>query len=320
MGNRLFRFGVHTSDAATGDAWATAARRYESLGFSTLLLRDHFDRQLAPIAAMTAAACATTTLRVGCLVFANDYRHPLVLAKELLTIDRLSGGRVEIGLGAGWMAPDYEQAGMSFDAPRDRVSRFEEAIHVMKALFAGGSASFAGQSYTVTGHEMYPAPTQQPHPPILLVAGGPRMTRIAAAEADIVAINPAKKSNEAWADQNIADASADAVDRKVDAIRAAAGDRYDRIELQIVVPFVIVTDDREGMAQTIADSLPPEDDLAMELNAKTVLSSPFVLIGSEDQICETLVERHARWDLSYYVFNDDSIDAVAPIVARMSGV
>jgi len=125
---RPFRFGVHTSEAQTGDAWAAAAQRFEQIGFSTLLLRDHFDRQLAPIVAMTAAACATQTLRVGCLVFANDYRHPLVLAKELATLDRLSNGRVEIGLGAGWMGSDYEQAGIAFDAPRDRVDRRRPAV------------------------------------------------------------------------------------------------------------------------------------------------------------------------------------------------
>ncbi|MDQ1480136.1 MAG: hypothetical protein QOI44_997 [Actinomycetota bacterium] len=316
--NRPFRFGVHTSDAQTGDDWAAAARRYESLGFSTLMLRDHFDQQLAPIVAMTAAACATETLRVGCLVFANDYRHPLVLAKELLTLDRLSGGRVEVGLGAGWMGSDYEQAGISFDAPRDRVTRLEEAVRVIKALFAGGSVDFSGDHYTVAGHEMYPPSVQKPGPPILLVAGGPRMTRFAAAEADIVAINPATKSNEAWAEQNLADASGDAVDRKIKAIREAAGDRYDDIELQIVVPFVVPTDDREGTARAIADSL-PSDDAAVDLSAETVLASPYVLIGTEDQICDTLVERRERWDLSYYVFNDDSIDAVAPIVARLNG-
>ena len=144
------------------------------------------------------------------------------------------------------------------------------------------------------------------------------MTRIAAAEADIVAINPGKKSNALWEDQNLADASADAVDRKVDAIRDAAGDRYAAIELQIVVPFVVITDDREGTAAAIAGAL-PADDSAVDLSAKTVLESPFVLIGTEDQICETLVERRARWDLSYYVFNDDSIDTVAPIVARLAG-
>ncbi len=318
-GNRPFRFGVHTSDAATGAAWAAAAQRYETIGFSTLLLRDHFDQQIAPIAAMTAAACATTTLRVGCLVFDNDYRHPLVLAKELLTLDRLSGGRVEIGLGAGWMAPDYEQAGIPFDSPAVRVSRFHEAVRLIKAFLAGGPVDFQGEHYVISGHEMYPPAVQQPRPPILLVAGGPRMTRIAVAEADIVAINPAKLSNDLWEDQNLADASADAVDRKVDAVREAAGDRYRDIELQIVVPFVVITDDREGTAAAIAGALPPSDDPALDLSAKTVLESPFVLIGTEDQICETLNERRARWDLSYYVFNDDSIDAVAPIVARLAG-
>src|SRR5215212_3701273 len=198
-GKRPFRFGVHTSAAQSGDAWASAARRYETMGFSTLLLRDHFDQQLAPIVAMTAAACATETLRVGCLVFANDYRHPLVLAKELTTLDLLSGGRVEVGLGAGWMGSDYEQAGMPLDAPRDRVTRLEEAVRVIKAFFAGGSVDFAGDHYKISGHEMYPPSTQKSGPPILLVAGGPRMTRFAATEADIVAINPATKSNEAWA-------------------------------------------------------------------------------------------------------------------------
>jgi alkanesulfonate monooxygenase SsuD/methylene tetrahydromethanopterin reductase-like flavin-dependent oxidoreductase (luciferase family) len=144
------------------------------------------------------------------------------------------------------------------------------------------------------------------------------MTRFAAAEADIVAINPATKSNEAWAEQNLADASADAVDRKINAIREAAGTRFDDIELQIVVPFVVPTDDREGTARAIADSL-PSDDPAVDLSAATVLASPYVLIGTEDQICDTLIERRERWDLSYYVFNDDSIDAAAPIVERLSG-
>jgi probable F420-dependent oxidoreductase len=315
---RPFRFGVHTSAAQSGASWATAARHYETMGFSTLLLRDHFDQQLAPIVAMTAAACATETLRVGCLVFANDYRHPLVLAKELLTLDLLSGGRLEIGLGAGWMGSDYEQAGMPFDAPRDRVSRLEEAVRVIKAFCAGGSVDFTGDHYTITGHEMFPPATQQPAPPILLVAGGPRMTRFAATEGDIVAINPATKSNEAWAEQNLADASAEAVDRKIEAIRAGAGDRFEHIELQIVVPFIVPTDDRAGTATAIADSLPAADGDA-EVTAETVLASPYVLIGSVDEICDTLVERRERWNISYYVFNDDSIDAAAPIVTRLAG-
>jgi probable F420-dependent oxidoreductase len=318
VGRQSFRFGVHTSDAETGAQWAAAARRYEELGFSTLMLRDHFDHQLAPLVAMTAAACATDTLRVGCLVFANDYRHPLVLAKELATLDRLSGGRVEVGLGAGWMGSDYEQAGLPFDPPGDRVSRMQEAIQVMKGLFAGDPVDFAGEHYQITAHTMYPPAQQRPCPPILMVAGGPRMTRFAARHADIVAINPATKSNEAWADQNIADASADAVGHKIDLIREAAGDRFDQLELQIVVPFIIPTDDRDGTARAIADSLPAPGP-GLELNADTVLASPYVLIGTEEQMCDTLIERRERWGLSYYVFNDDSIDAAAPIVARLKG-
>ena len=159
-------------------------------------------------------------------------------------------------------------------------------MHIIKAFFAGGPVKFAGDHYTITDHEMYPTTVQEPRPPILLVAGGPRMTRFAAAEADIVAINPATKSNEAWADQNLADASAEAVDRKVDAIRDAAGDRYDDIELQIVVPFVIPTDDRDGTAQAIADALPANDP-ALDLSAETVLASPYVL------------DRHRRRDLRH---------------------
>ena len=163
-GSRPFRFGVHTSDAQTGDDWAAAARRYEALGFSTLMLRDHFDQQLAPIVAMTAAACATRTLRVGCLVFANDYRHPLVLAKELATLDRLSNGRVEIGIGAGWMGSDYAQAGMPFDAPGDRVGRLQETVRVMKAFSrAGPSTSRASTTRSARTRCIRPPCNAPPH-------------------------------------------------------------------------------------------------------------------------------------------------------------
>lgn len=314
--DRRFRFGVHTSDAAPGRAWTDAARRIESLGFSTLFLRDHFDRQIAPIAAMSAAAVATEHLRVGTLVLANDYRHPVVLAKELATIDHLSDGRLEIGLGAGWMAPDYEQAGIPFDPPGTRVGRLEESVTIVKALMAGGPVEVKGEHYTVTGHELYPPPVQSP-PPLMIAGGGPRMLRLAAREADIVGLNPARKSNAAWEDQNLPDATAAATDRKIGWVREAAGDRYADLELSIVVPFVLVTDDREATAAAIASSLPPDPEA--ELTADGVLASPHVLIGSVDEICDTLRERRDRWHLSYYVFNDDTIEVVAPIVDRLAG-
>ncbi len=313
--DRRFRFGVHTSDAAPGSAWVDAARRIEQLGFSTLFLRDHFDTQLGPIAAMTAAAVVTERLNVGTLVFDNDYRHPLVLAKELATIDHFAPGRVEVGIGAGWMAPDYEQAGMDFDAPGVRVSRMEEAVTVITGLLSGRTVDHHGEHYRITGHTAYPVPATMPR--VMIAGGGPRMLRIAAREADIIGLNPARKSNTAWEDQNLPDATAEATDRKVGWIREAAGARYADIEMSIVVPFVIVTDDREGTASAIAASLPP--DPAAELNAEGVLASPHVLIGSTDQIAETLRERRDRWDLSYYVFNDDSIDAVTPVVEQLAG-
>jgi probable F420-dependent oxidoreductase len=267
---------------------------------------------------MTAAACATSMLRVGCLVYDNDYRHPLVLAKELATIDVLSGGRVEVGLGAGWMAPDYEQSGIPFDPPGVRVSRFEEAVQLMKGLFGDGPFDFKGDHYTVVGHDAYPKPVQRPHPPILVGGGGKRLLTFAAREADIIGLNPRRRSNEQWDDQNLPDATAEAADRKVGWIRDAAGARYPSIELSVVVPFVVVTDDREGFAKTIAAGL-EANAAGVELSAENVLASPYVLAGSIDEICDTLRERRERWDVSYLVFNDDSIDAVAPIVERLAG-
>lgn len=314
---RPFRFAVHTSAAAGGAAWAGAARRYEDLGFSTLLLRDHFDDQLGPIAAMTAAAVATTDLRVGCLVFDNDYRHPLVLAKELTTIDVLSGGRVEIGLGAGWMAPDYEQAGIAFDPPGTRVSRMMEAVTVVKGLCADGPFDFAGEHYTITAHDGLPKPVQRPHPPIMIGAGGERMLRFAAREADIIGLNPVRRSNAEWADQNVADATAEATDRKLGWIRESAGARFDDLELSIVAPFVVVTEDRVGLAESIAAGLDTPE--GADTGPDAVLSSPYVLLGTLDEIAATLVERRDRWQLSYYVCNDDSVDTFAPIVERLRG-
>ena len=314
---RKFRFGVHTSAAADGDAWTANARRFEDMGFSTLLLRDHFDDQLAPIAAMAAAATATTTLRVGCLVFDNDYRHPLVLAKEIATIDVLSGGRVDLGIGAGWMAPDYEQAGMPFDPPGVRVSRMIEAVAVMKGLFADRPFDFAGEHYRITAHDGWPKPVQRPHPPIMIGAGGERLLRFAAREADIIGLNPVRRSNAEWADQNVIDATADATDRKLGWIRDAAGPRFDELELSIVAPFVVITDDRVGLAESIAAGLDTGDDV--DTGPDAVLSSPYVLLGTADEIADTLRERRGRWQISYYVCNDDSVETMAPIVERLNG-
>jgi len=317
MMQRPFRFGVHSSNAADGAAWIAAARRIEDLGFSTLFLRDHFDDQLAPIAAMTAAACTTTDLRVGCLVFDNDYRHPLVLAKEMATLDVLSGGRVEIGLGAGWMGSDYEQAGMPYDRPGVRVDRMIEGVRIIKALHGDGPVDFKGEHYRITGHDAFPKPVQRPHPPIMIGAGGKRLLTFAAQEADIIGLNPKNLGNDAWEVTNVGDATDEATDRKVAWIRDAAGPRFDDIELSIVVPFIIETDDRDGMAAGIASGLPPAD--GVEATPARVLDSPYVLLGTLDEMAATIEARRERWGISYYVFNDDSIDAAGPLVERLAG-
>jgi probable F420-dependent oxidoreductase len=266
---------------------------------------------------MTAAACATTTLRVGCLVFDNDYRHPILLAKEMATVDVLSGGRVELGIGAGWMGSDYEEAGLAYDPPAVRVDRMIEAVQIIKALHGDDAVDFKGEHYTIKGHNGLPKPAQRPHTPILIGAGGKRMLTFAAREADIIGLNPKNLGNENWAATNVNDATDEATDRKVGWIRAAAGSRFDAIELSIVVPFIIETDDRTGMAEGIAAGLPPTGgEIA---TAARVLESPYVLLGTLDEMAATLEARRERWGISYIVFNADSVDAAAPLVERLAG-
>ena len=187
--DRRFRFGIQLSTAASGADWAELARKAEDLGYDTLFMPDHFGDQLAPVPALMAAADATTELKVGALVFDNDYKHPVVLAKELATIDVLSGGRLEVGLGAGWMQSDYDQSGIPMDPPGVRVSRMVEGIAVIKGCFDAGPYSFAGEHYTITEYDGLPKPMQSP-PPFLIGGGAKRVLSIAAREAQIVGINP----------------------------------------------------------------------------------------------------------------------------------
>lgn len=303
--------------ASDGASWEAKARRYEELGFAVLTVADHFDDQLAPIAAMTAAACATTTLRVGCLVFDNDYRHPLLFAKEMATLDVISHGRVEIGMGAGWMGSDYAEAGIAYDPPPRRVGRLMEGVRVVKALLGDDPVHFTGEHYTIRGHQALPKPVQKPHPPIVIGGGGPRMLRFAAREADIINVNPRNLGNESWAETNVNDATEQATDRKIEWVREAAGARLDELELGVTVAFVIETDDRVALAETIASGLPQVD--GRPADPHRVLASPHVLIGTIDEMATTLQERRDRWGFSYVTFVADAVDTVAPLVNRLAG-
>ena len=307
---RPFRFGVQCAHASSGSEWADLARKAESLGYSSLFLPDHFGDQLAPVPAMMAAADATTDLRIGCLVFDNDYKHPVVLAKEVATIDVLSGGRVEFGLGAGWMNTDYEQSGIQHDRAGVRIDRMEEAIHVFKGLFGPEAYSFDGKHYRITGMDGLPKPLQQPHPPLLIGGGGKRVLTIAGREAQIVGINPAIASGAADADA-ARNGAADETDKKVQWVREAAGDRYADIEMNMLVFAVIITDDREGTAANMAALFGLEPEGALEY--------PHGWFGTVDQICDDLVARRERWDVSYLVIQADAMEAAAPIVAKLAG-
>ena len=308
--DRRFRFGIQLSNAPSGADWAALARKAEDLGFSTLFLPDHFGDQLAPVPAMQAAADATTDLRVGCLVFDNDYKHPVVLAKEVATIDVLSGGRVELGLGAGWMNSDYEQSGIQHDRAGVRIDRMEEAIAVLKGLFAEGAFSYEGEHYRITTMDGLPKTVQRPHPPLLIGGGAKRVLSIAGREADIVGINPSIVSGNVDADAARSGA-ASLTDEKLEWIKAAAGDRYRELELNMLIFAGIITDDAAGTKAMMAPlfGLEPQD----------LDDYPHALIGSVESICEDLQRRRDRWDVSYVVVQGDAMEALAPVVARLAG-
>jgi probable F420-dependent oxidoreductase len=310
MSPRPFRFGIQASRADSGAAWTELARRTEANGYATLTMPDHFNHQLAPVPALMAAAAVTSTLRVGALVWDNDYKHPLVLAKELATMDVLSDGRVEVGLGAGWMRSDYEQSGMPYDPPGVRIRRFEEAVAVMKGLFADGPFSFEGHHYRITDHDGFPKPAQRPHPPFLIGAGGPRMLRIAAREADIVGVNFTLPNGTVDAGA-LETGSLEAVEKKLAGLRDAAGDRIGEIELNIRAFFVSVTDDQATTAEQIAS--------VIGFSREQLLASPFALIGTTGQIVETLLERRESLGFSYVIVGAGDLEAFAPVVAELAG-
>jgi probable F420-dependent oxidoreductase len=307
---RKFRIGVQLHGATDGPELAAKARRAEELGYSTAFFPDHFGDQLAPVPALMAVADATTDLRIGTLVLDNDYKHPVVLAKECATLDVLSGGRFELGIGAGWMTSDYEQAGLPFDPPKVRVDRMVEGIQVLKHAFADGPQDFAGEHYRVTGYDGHPKPVQRPHPPFIIGGGGKRVLSIAAREADIVGINMSIPNGVADGDA-ARTGTADRTDEKVEWIKAAAGDRYALLELNMLVFAVVITDDRTGTIETMAP--------LFGLEPEVVADHPHAWVGTVEEICEDLERRRARWDVSYLTVQEPAMEDAAPIVARLAG-
>jgi len=286
------------------------ARKAEDIGVSVLTVADHLDDQLAPIAALMAAADATTTLRVGTLVFANDYRHPAVLAREAATIDRLSGGRLEFGLGAGWMTSDYTSAGIPLEAPSVRIDRLEEALEVISALWSGEPVEHHGRHYDISGLVGCPLPAQVPGPPIVIGGGGRKVLEVAGRRADVVNLNPSLPAG-VIDDRAGPTATPEATEAKIGWIRDAAGERFADIEIGTRIHLAIVTDDRQEMFDALAGGF--------GMTPEQAAGSPHALCGTIDQIAEDLEERRERYGISAIGLSASALDDLAPLIGRLAG-
>ena len=308
-----FRFGVQISSAPDGDTWRTLARRAEELGYDTLSAADHLDDQFAPIPALVAAADATSTIRLGLMVLCHDYRHPVVAAKEVATLDVLSDGRLDVGLGAGWQTTDYEQSGIALDPPGVRVRRTEEHLDVLEALWAEGPATVHGEWYRVTDLDGRPKPVQAPRPPILMGGGGRKMLSLAARRADIVALNI--KLDHGVIDETAGPtATAEATDEKLRWIRDAAGDRFGSLIIQTRIHLAMVTS-----AAAEKDEVAQWASPAVGLTPAQGYETPHALVGTVDQIVDDCERRRDRWGISYITLSADVMEAFAPVVERLRG-
>jgi probable F420-dependent oxidoreductase len=274
-------------------------------------MSDHFGDQLAHIPALAAVATATTTLRLGSLVFGNDYRHPLVLAKEAATLDVLSEGRFELSLGAGWMKTDYAEAGMHYDEPRVRVDRFEESVQVLQGLLrTDGPFSFEGTHYQVHEHTLLPRPVQRPGPPLIIGGGGKRVLSFAARTADIVSINVNLREG-TGGPETAPNATPERTREKVAWVKESAGDRFDDLELNALIGFVMITDDGAEIAKGMAPHFGLEPTDALHI--------PLALLGTLDEMVEELQWRRAEYGISYWSIEADCWEQLGPVVSTLAG-
>jgi probable F420-dependent oxidoreductase len=306
-----FRFGINARDAKSRREWQDKARRIEALGYSVLLVPDHLSAMLSTIPAVMSAADATTSLRIGSNVLNNDLRHPVLLAREAATIDMLTDGRLELGLGAGYVRAEYDQAGLRFDRGGIRVERLAESVTIIKGLLAGGEVTFAGEHYRVTGHKIYPLPVQRPHPPIIIGGNGPRLLALAAKEANTVNLTGITFT-EGGTVHDMSGWKVAGIDERMRVVREAAGARFDRLELSAQVQRVIVTENRRGTAEELQKTW-------KQLSVEEILEAPFVLLGTVDEMVEALQARRDRWGISFFVTFEQYLETLAPLVARLAG-
>ena len=315
---RPFRFGVVGEGVRSAEALVATARRAEDLGYSTFLLRDHlvaepFGVQLAPLVALTAAAAATRTLRVGTLVLGNDYRHPAFLAKEIATLDEVSGGRVELGLGAGWLREEYERAGLPFERAGLRIERLGESVRILKGLLSGEKLTAEGTHYHIDGLESFPAAVQRPHPPVLIGGASRRILRLAGQEADIVGLMSSRALPDGSLDGDLAARSPEALRERIGWVREGAGDRFDQVELSALVTVEVGADERALAARTAVER-------GWGARAtEAVLRMPTRLLGPVPRIIEQARRLATDFGVTYLAVSDQDMEVFAPVVAALAG-
>jgi len=318
---RPFRFGLQSYAPTSAAEWREQARRAEAIGFSTLSVADHVIgpgpalkptrhpvQVVAAIPAMAVAAEATTTLRIGSRVLCTDYRNPVMMAKEVATLDFFSGGRLELGIGCGWLENEYRAMGVPFERAGVRLDRMEETIDLLRAAFAPGELDIDGAHVHAVGFDAVPKPPNG-MPPLMIGGGSKRVLSIAGREADIVSLNFDNSSGRLAAEA-FGSATAELTLEKIGWIREAAGDRWPEIELE-VAGYVTVVGDHPDLAANMAPMF--------GLTPEQVIDHPNVLIGSVDALCDRLVERRERFGISYITFGADVMEAVVPIVERLAG-
>jgi probable F420-dependent oxidoreductase len=306
---------VGSSDVVDARTLVERARWAESIGCSHVCVHDHLDARLAPIPLLTAVAMVTERIRLCPLVFNNDLRHPAVLAQELASLDILSDGRVEVGIGAGWAEREYRAAGIPYDRPGIRIERLTEAIAVMRGLFADGAFSYAGRYYSITAMDGQPKPVQRPHPPFVIGGTRERVLRLAAREADVVGLDLRQRGEE------ILDAFEARTDVRIDWIREEAGDRIDDLDINVlrVIGDITVTDQPLKVAADVARQL--EADTGMSVSPQDVLESPFSLIGTVPDLVAKLVRTRERWGINSFVigwFDEPGLRDIAPVVEQLA--
>ncbi len=309
-----FRFLADAYDVSNARELGERARAAEDLGVTTFVLPDHLVGQPAPVPYLAVVAALTERVRISAFVHNNDLRHPAVLAQELATLDRLSEGRLDVAIGAGWNQAEYTAIGLPFDPVRVRQARLAEAVTVLKGCFGADPFSFAGEHYTITDYDAQPKPVQQPHPPFFIGGGGRTTLELAAREAQTVGLAPRilrggvpDPRSFTWA----------ATEEKIGWVREAAGERFDELTLNVYPSFwpVTVTDDLDGEAAKVAAAM--KERSGIELTLPEVIDSPHIFIGSHDRFVEKFTELRDRLGISSFLIGD--LDQLGPVVEQLAG-